>query len=137
MERPDDFEARAAAIVAGGLPCKMHCRRDGEFARIDLEPAPGSIHLARDEVIAEHIAMGSLYHISLSYTTLDEEVWRRVVDRWDGVELVIQIHYVNANGGAVLAWTGLGADPDVWALYTEGDFGYKWRDSHYGLHISM
>ena len=26
---------------------------------------------------------------------------------------------------------------DAWALYEQGEFGYKWRDSRFGLHVSM
>jgi hypothetical protein len=38
---------------------------------------------------------------------------------------------------AVLSWAGLGADADAWALYEKGEFGHKWRDNRFGLHISM
>ena len=50
---------------------------------------------------------------------------------------MIRIDRVTDNGVAVLAWTGIGADHDAWHLYLTGDFGYKWHENHFGLHISM
>ena len=137
MDRPADFAGRAAAIIAGGLPCRISCARDGDFARLDLQPLPGWIHLANDEVVAEHLAMGSHYHISLSTWPVDDEVWARICGRWHDVETVIHVGRVTNNGGAELAWSGLGSDPDLWMLYMEGSYSYKWHDNQYGLHISM
>jgi hypothetical protein len=31
----------------------------------------------------------------------------------------------------------LGSDADLWELYVNGCWGYKWLDTNYGLHISM
>ena len=137
MARPADFADRAAAIVAGGLPCRIACARDGDFSRLDLHPLPGWVHLASDDVVDKHLADGDCYHVSLSTWPVDEGIWNRIVERWHGVETVIRVQYVNGNGGAVLAWEGLGADPDLWLLYTSGSYGYKWVDNNYGLHISM
>ena len=135
--RPADFAERAAAIVAGGLPCRFHCRSDGGFTRLDQEPLGGWVHLADDLTVAEHLANKSHYHVSLSTTPVDEEQWQRVVERWHGVDIVISVHYVTQSGGAVLAWNDIGADEDVWRLYMEGSYSYKRFDNHYDLHISM
>ena len=137
MARPLDFAERVAAIMVGGLPCRVHCRCDGGFTRLDLDPLPGWVHLACDEVVAEHLAQGDHYHVSLSTWPVDEGAWGRIMERWDGTELIIKMHYINDNGGAVLAWEGLGADPDLWQLYMTGSYSYKWHENQYGLHISM
>ena len=137
MARPDDFAERAAAIMAGGLPCLISCSRDGGFSRLDLQPRPGWVHLARDEVVAEHLAQGDHYHISLSTWPVDEGAWGRIMDRWEGVETILKVQHVTKNGGAVLAWEGLGADRDLWMLYMSGSFSWKWHDNQYGLHVSM
>ena len=34
------------ALVLAGLPCRLRCRRDPWFARVDLEPLPGWVHLS-------------------------------------------------------------------------------------------
>ena len=137
MTRPSDFAERAAAIVADGLPCQIACRSDGGFTRLDLIPLPGWTHLADDATVAEHLAMGSHYHISLSTWPSDEGAWCRICERWDGIVTTIRINRITSNGGAELAWTGLGSDPDLWTLYMEGSYKYKWHDNQYGLHISM
>jgi hypothetical protein len=134
--RTVDFKLRTALIMAGGLPCRIRCRSDG-FTRLDLEPMPGWVHLADDSTVAEYLAQGWHYHVPLCTWSVDEGTWSRIVDGWDGVEITIKIQYVNDNGGAVLAWTDLGADPDMWELYMSGSYGHKWRDSGHGLHISM
>ena len=36
----------ARALVLAGLPCRLRCRRDPWFARVDLEPLPGWVHLS-------------------------------------------------------------------------------------------
>ena len=77
------------------------------------------------------------YHVSLSRGTVDEAAWQRLCERWDGAEVVLAIDYITVNGVAVLSWAGLGADADAWALYEQGEFGHKWRDNRFGLHISM
>ena len=38
------MDARALALA--GLPCRLRCRRDPWFARVDLEPLPGWVHLS-------------------------------------------------------------------------------------------
>ena len=124
----------ARAMVLG-LPCRLRCRRDPYFARVDLEPLPGWVHLSD---AATRAAWGDWsYHVSLSRNTVDEAAWQRLCERWDGVEVVLAIDYITINGVAVLSWAGLGADADAWALYEQGEFGYKWRDSRFGLHVSM
>ena len=137
MARPSDFADRVAAIMAGGLPCLISCSRDGGFSRLDLQPRPGWVHLASDDVVAKHMSEGDHYHVSLSAWPVDEGTWNRIVARWHGVETVVRINRVTSNGGAELAWMGLGSDPDVWQLYMDGSYSYKWFEHHYGLHISM
>jgi hypothetical protein len=134
--RTVDFKLRSALIVAGGLPCRVHCRSDG-FTRLELEPLDGWVHLADDNTVAKHLAEEDHYHISLSTWPVDVAVWSRIMARWDGVETVVHINRVTSNGGAELAWTGLGSDQDVWQLYMDGSYSYKWFEHHYGLHISM
>ena len=134
--RTVDFKLRTALITAGGLPCRIRCRSDGGFTRLDLDPLPGWVHLADDATVAKHMVEGDHYHISLSTWPVDAEAWSRIVHRWDGTEVLIKAHYVTKNGGVVLAWEGIGADPDLWQLYMNGSYGYKW-DGGYGLHISM
>ena len=135
MARPADFKLRTVLIMAGGLPCRIRCRSDG-FTRLDLEPLPGWVHVADDSTVAKHLAQEDHYHVSLSTRPVDEGAWGRIMQRWDGVEVIIKIQHVTMNGGAVLAWKGLGADPDLWDLYMTGSYGYKWEGG-YGLHISM
>ena len=137
MARPADFGDRVAAIMTNGLPCRIACNSDGGFTRLDLEPMQGWVHLADDATVAEYATNGWHYHISLSTWSVDDDVWRRVYQRWHGAYITIKAHYVNDNGGVVLAWAGVGADPDIWQLYTTGSFGYKWEENRYGLHISM
>ena len=137
MDRPADFDARAAAILSSGLPCLIRCCQDGGFTRLELEPLPGWTHLANDDVVNKHMADDDPYHISLSTWPVDGDVWARVVKRWHGVEVTIDIHRITTNGGAELAWTGVGADADLWHLYLAGSYAYKWWDNQYGLHISM
>ena len=120
-----------------GLRCRVVCSQEGGFTRLDLIPLPGWIHLAHDEVVMEHLAMNSQYHISLSTWPVDKVKWDHIMARWNDKELIIDIDYVTKNGGAVLAWAGLGADPDMWEIYMSGSYAYKWRDGQYGLHISM
>jgi hypothetical protein len=98
---------------------------------------PGWVHLADDATVAKHLAQDDHYHISLSTWPVDEGVWGRICGRWDGVETVVHIGRVTSNGGAELAWTGLGSDPDLWMLYMEGSYSYKWHEHQYGLHVSM
>ena len=135
--RPDDFYDRAAKIVEQGLPCRITCRRDSGFLRLELQPLDGWTHLVHDGDVQTFYDEGWAYHVSLSYTTVDEEAWARLCQRWHTATGVIQVDRVTDNGVAVLAWTGLGADHDAWHLYMTGDFGYKRYDDHFGLHISM
>ena len=137
MDRPTDFAERVAAIMMCGLRCRVVCSQDGGFPRLDLQPLPDWIHLADDATVADFHDKGWHYHVSLSTWPVDGDAWSRIVERWHSTEVVVQIQYINDNGGAVPAWEGLGADPDMWELYMSGSYGYKWRDSHYGLHISM
>ena len=137
MARPMDFAERVAVIMSNGLSCRVHCRCDGGFTRLDLHPLPGWVHLADDNTVAKHLAEEDPYHISSSTWPVDAEVWARICGRWHGAEIIIKMHYINDNGGAVLAWEGLGADPDLWQLYMTGSYSYKWHENQYGLHISM
>ena len=89
----------ARAMVLG-LPCRLRCRRDPYFARVDLEPLPGWVHLSD---AATRAAWGDWsYHVSLSRNTVDEAAWQRLCERWDGVEVVLAIDYITLNGVSVL-----------------------------------
>ena len=135
--RPDDFHERTTKIMAQGLPCLITCCRDSSFLRLELQPLDGWTHLVDDEEAQRYYKQGWTYHISLSYTTVDEEAWTRLCQRWHNAADVIRVDRVTDNGVAVLAWSGIGADEDAWRLYTTGDFAYKWYDNYFGLHISM
>ena len=92
--------------------------------------------MADDATASEHLANGWHYHVSLSPWVVDEGAWNRIVERWGGAEITIEIQYVNDNGDVVLAWAGLGADPDRWEIYMSGSYAHKWQNG-YGLHITM
>ena len=115
------YNARSAEIVAKGLPCIVHCNTSGGFVRLDCTPQNGWTHLCNDAALERQQSSGKRYHISACYADiLEPEAWARICARC-----------------ALLAWAGLGSDADLWALYMNGCWGYKWHDTNYGLHISM
>ena len=46
-----DIEAREAAIVQGGLPCRLLFKKDGTFSMLAVEPLPGWSWLATDAAL--------------------------------------------------------------------------------------
>ena len=46
-----DIKAREAAIVQGGLPCRLLLKKDGAFSMLAAEPLPGWRWLATDAAL--------------------------------------------------------------------------------------
>ena len=132
-----DYDMRVANIIANGLPARLLAKWDGRFMCIECEPLDGWIWLATGESIAREMQGGWRPHISLSKWTGDTETFQRVVERYHEREVVLKISSVSSGATAMLAWEGVGADPDLWALYTGGEFAYKWHVNHFGLHVSL
>ena len=133
----DEYFTRKARLEQQGLACRLAVKWDNHFARVELIPLPGFIHLATEESVRHELASGWRPHISLTKWTGDPEAFNRLVQRWDGVETVLSVDYVTDGAVAVLSWDGLGADPDAWALYLGGEFAYKWEENSFGLHVSL
>jgi hypothetical protein len=132
------YNARVSKIVAKGLPCVVHCNTSGGFVRLVRMPQNGWTHLCNDAALERRQSSGRRYHISACYAdTLDPEAWFRTCSRWHGKFVHIGISHFSREAAALLAWAGLGSDADLWALYMNGCWGYKWHDTNYGLHISM
>ena len=134
--RPES-EARVAHIVEHGLPARLRVKWESHFMRIECEPLEGWTWLATAESVAREMDGGWQPHISLSKWTGDAAAYQRVVERYHEREVVLKISSVSSGATAMLAWEGVGADPDLWALYTGGEFAYKWHVNHFGLHVSL
>ena len=132
-----EYGRRVANIIANGLPARLKVVKLEYFLCIEMEPLEGWTWLATESAVHLEMANGWRPHISLSKYTVDEETYKRVFHHYHNMEMNIKIHSVSSGGAAVLAWEGLGADPDLWDLYIWGEFGYKWRDNRFGLHISL
>ena len=133
----DEYFARKARVEQQGLPCRLLAKWDGDFARIELIPLPGFVYLATDESVRREFANGWRPHISLTKQTGDMETFKRLAQRWSGVETVLDVDYVTNGAVAVLRWVGIGADPDAWALYMGGEYAYKYEQNSFGLHVSL
>ena len=132
-----EYDARVAHIVTHGLPAMLKVVREEHFLRIDLEPLDGWVWLANDESTRKEMEKGWVPHISLTKWRVDEGAYQRVLERYDGTKTIIKVSSVSSGAAAVLAWEGVGGDPDLWALYVTGDFSYKWELNKFGLHISL
>jgi hypothetical protein len=133
----EDYDARVAHVVGHGLPAKLKIAWDNSFLRIELEPLPGWTWLATDAAVASELANGRRPHISLSKWTADGATYDRIVERYHNRDIVVNVSSVGSGATAVLAWEGIGADPDLWDLYINGEFGYKWTENSFGLHVSL
>ena len=132
------YDTLVSKIVEKGLPCVVHCNSSGGFVRLDCTPISGWIHLLKDSALERRYASGWCYHVSLCRAdTLDSEAWARICARWHGKYVHIGISRFSSGAAALLAWAGLGSDADLWELYVNACWGYKWHDTNYGLHISM
>ena len=108
MARPVDLDARKAAVVAGGLPCRLRFRREGDWSCLDVLPEPGFVHLVSDQEARAFELRGEHYHVSLGWS-VDDDLLGAIAARWDGVVTTIRIAYVADSCVANLEWVGLGA----------------------------
>ena len=133
----DEYNARVAHIIGHGLPARLKVTWENWFLRVELEPLQGWTWLATDEAVASEMAKGWRPHISLAKWTADGATYDRIVERYHGAEVIMKVDGVSSGATAMLAWEGVGGDPDLWALYTGGEFAYKWHANHFGLHVSL
>jgi hypothetical protein len=134
---PEVYYGLVQLIIDFGLPARMHVRRSRYFAAIYLEPLVGWTWLSTEAATMKELQRGWQPHISLSKETVDERKWDRIRSRYDQVTELIRVEYVSQGAAAVLAWTGVGADIDVWDVFLEGEFAYKWTENNFGLHVSL
>ena len=124
-------------IVEVGLPAVLRVVREDHFTRIELIPMVGWTWLAPLHVVNTELGKGWVPHISLTKWTLDMEAYKRIYDRYHDQQTVIEIARVSSGAAAVLAWSGIGADQDIWDVYIDGDLGYKWSQNSFGPRISL
>ena len=132
-----DYYAAVDRIMTVGLPAILQVKWTEGFARIDLIPLHGWTWLATPSSVVKETLKGWAPHVSISKYTVNEVVFQRLVDRYHNTETAIRIARVTCGAVAVLAWEGLGGDLDLWTLYEDGEFGYRWRENGCGPHISM
>ncbi len=112
----------------------------GSFARLELVPREGWVHLATDSELAVQMAAGWRYHISLTRIGggCGTDLLNGVASRWACRDHVLRVNRVTPNGVAVVALDdSLYGDAGVFEAYKAGSYRAKWHDSRFGLHVSM
>ena len=132
--RPADLSERIAAIMARGLPCRLRLATNGRgWSCLEVEPLEGFVHLSDPEVLAEFLASGWTYHITLGWHA-PEELLGEVGRRWDGAVVVLEVQWVSEwTCVARLDTRGVGGCPWVLKAITAADPERAW----FGPHVSM
>jgi len=136
-----EYNRRKAHILAHGRPVKLRFADKGDFACIFVDPEPAFVPLANDRAIAEAQATGWNYHSTVTafsaMSAADKTVWGQLKADGDSLVVDLAVQRVTRGATAELAWVGLGADARLWDLFLKGPAGWKYREHHHGLHVSM
>ena len=132
----DEYYARVDYIRQHGLPCKLTVEEDWDDLQLEVEPSPGWVHLATPWGLVNAWLRESFYHVSVTRLAhrADSAAWWRIFNRWNNLDVVLNISNVRGGASAVLDyWEGPGADEDILTLRASSPNWYSGDD----LHLSM